>query len=159
MNVLFSLALLLMPMAALCAPSSVMRCHNLDAVEDQYFPAELEITSGIRELTIKVQEKGSENAAVAQKGHTYHANRVARLEEARYHVPTYYVTDNLEGDLFANDERDTATYLFIESKVLDGQSGKLKLWLHYSGGDYRGVQSNKYSCLSLQKKGENAFQD
>lgn len=141
----FAFALAFLQAFAFGAP---IHCRNLDEVDSQSFPAAVELTEGKQGLTVKVTEKGKENAALARTGHRYEANRVAKAEEARYRVPTYYVTDNPEGDLFANEERDTAVYLFVEKKTLEGKGGRMKLWLHYSGGDYRGVEADKYACLS-----------
>lgn len=133
----------------LAHPAPALVCTNLASVENQNFPEKIELVFGKRperELSVKVVEKGAENAAVAKQNHSYAASRLGGAEEARYHVPSYYVSDNPEKDLFADDERDTATYLFLEPGVLKGRAGKVKLWLHYHGDGYRGVESNRYRC-------------
>lgn len=136
------LSLLLAPVSH----GAALQCRNLAEVDSQGFPARLELTPSAKEFAVKVKEKGSENSAVAREGNSYFATRVSKTEEARHGTPTFYVSDNPEGDRFSNDERDTATYLFLEPALLDGKEGKLRLWLHYSGNGYQGEEENSYAC-------------
>ncbi|HEY8278700.1 MAG TPA: hypothetical protein VIH99_03705 [Bdellovibrionota bacterium] len=131
------------------AQATPIRCNNLDKVEDQGFPVELELQLGIKsekQFSVLVKRKGEENSAIAAEGHSYHANRVSHSEEKRIGVPTYYVSDNPEGDRFADEERSTAVYLYAEKSLFQGKGGRLKLWLQYKGAGYHGVQADKYSC-------------
>jgi|GEM_PF-5785802 len=134
---------LLLPALSHGAP---LLCRNLAEVDSQGFPARIELTPSAKEFAIKVKEKGSENSAVAKEGHSYFASRVAKSEEARHGMPAYYVSDNPEGDRFSNEERDTATYLFLEPSLLNGKPGKLRFWLHYKGSGYQGEEENSYDC-------------
>ena len=134
---------ILLPSFALGAP---LRCRNLESIESQNFPEVLELSPAAREFSLRVKEKGSDNAAVARQGGSYFANRVAKSEEARHGLPTFYVSDNPEGDRFGNELRDTATYLFLEPSVLEGHSGKIRLWLHYRGDGFQGEEKNSYAC-------------
>lgn len=128
------------------AAQHTFRCRNLSKSSEQRYPSVIKLTLEKSSAEIYVVKNDENGGSLAKEGSTYTADRLLKDDEQKYKQPTFVVSDNSGGEVFANDERDTAILMFVEKKMLSGMNGKVTFWLHYNGGDYVGVDKNSFSC-------------
>ena len=139
--------------ALLIAPASFAKtftCTNQTDAENQRYPSQITVKIAEKQAAITVDEVDENSTSLASVGITFKADRAGEKTEPKAGQPVYFVKDGekigAHYEHFANDERDTAIYMYVDQKILDGKAGKITFWLHYNGGDYQGVDSDDFSC-------------
>ena len=130
--------------AATTFATETFRCTNLSR-SSQAYPSIIDLRLQPKSAEIHVVSIDPSGFSLATVGSTYKAKRLSKSQEKKYGQPTYTVSDSAD-DIFANDERDSDVFIFVSERMLQSENGKVTVWLHYNGGDYRGVDTDTFSC-------------